>query len=84
MPPAPPLPPRKRLGIAELNRIAAAGGYENDVPGYLDSLEDMALGIQQICQGRRSGAIDEWGFVAHVKNYGLAMDRLLQGATQCP
>lgn len=77
---------RKRIGQAELDRVAEAAGYANDVPGYIDALEDMATGLQEACQARRRGtnnqgnSIDEWGFAAHLKNYSVALSKLMQSS----
>lgn len=72
-----PLTVRKQIGQAELDRMAAAAGYTADVPAYLNALEDMSLGLQQACQARRNGTIDEWGFAAHLKNYTVALRSLM-------
>lgn len=71
---------RQQTGRAELDRIAASAGYAGDVPGYLIALKDMSVGLKETVEARQSGQIDEWGFVAHVKNYTVAMKGLLQGA----
>lgn len=71
---------RARIGQEEMERIVSGAGYPGDEPEFLNVVEDMATGLQQICQHRRADTMDRWGFVAHYKNFSVTMRELMQGA----
>lgn len=71
---------RARIGQEEMDRIIASAGYPNDEPEFLNVVEDMAIGLQEICQKRRNDTMDRWGYCAHYKNFAVTMRTLMQSA----
>jgi len=84
-----PLTTRKQFGQAELGRFAQAAGYMKadgtpDTDGWLAALQDMAQGLADTAKAattpKGNPQIDEWGMVAHTRNYCGALRQLLQSA----